>query len=83
MGLIDDQQRAVLGGEFSYAVEITRFGQDDADIGKGGLHQDRGNLLVGERGLECREIVELDHAGGLCRIDRRPDVAAPRFNLTS
>jgi len=56
--------------------------EDDTDIGHRRLGEDAGDVVVLQRGIERREIVELDDAGGFGGIYRWPDVSAARPHRT-
>ena len=62
----------------SRAAASSRVGQDDADVGHGGLSEDAGDVVVFEGGFEGLQIVEFDDASGFGRIDGRTDIAAAR-----
>ena len=69
----------MLAGQLADGVQIPGLGQDDADIGQRGLHQDGGHVTVGQLPFQCGRVVELRHPGGLARIDRCSDVARSRL----
>ena len=77
VGLVDDEQRAGPAGQLAQGVVVAGVGQDDADVGQGGLGQHAGDVARLERALQRGDIVELDDLRGDRRVDRRPEVAAP------
>ena len=54
VGLVDDQERARPAGDVADGVEVARLGQDDADVGQGGLEQDGRDVAVGQRRARAR-----------------------------
>ena len=75
VGLVDDQQRAVLAGQLAHRLVVALVGQHDADVGQGRLDEHAGDVAVGQLALERLDVVDLDDAGRLGRVHRRPDVA--------
>src|SRR5439155_3785905 len=71
--LVDGQQRSGLAGGAPQRVVEARLRQDDADVGQSGLGQDAGNVAILEFPFERLDVVELDYAGRLGRLDRRAD----------
>lgn len=65
VGLVDDEEGAVLLGETAKGLMVTGVGVDDADVGHGRLGQHTCHVVVGQRPLESLHVVELDH---LCRL---------------
>ena len=60
------------------AVVEAGLGQDDADVGQGGLGQHAGDLAVVEQALDGAEVVELADPRGLGGVHGGADVALPR-----
>ncbi len=80
VGLVVDEDRAGALGELAHRLEVAGLGQDDPDVRQGGLDEHGRDVAVGERGLEPRDVVELDDACGLGDVDLRPDRAADRHD---
>src|SRR5207302_8513200 len=72
------EEGAVTGRGFLGGGPKAVFGEDDADVGHGGLGEDAGDIVMLEGIFEDVEIVEFDHAGGFGGIDGWADVAAAR-----
>ena len=80
VGLVDDQERPRPARDVADGVEVARLGQDDPDVGQGGLEQDGRDVAVGQRRLESVDIVELDDAGRPGDVDLGTDRAADRHD---
>ncbi len=64
VGLVDDQRHVVAAGQFAQAG-VEAFGRrDHADVGHEGFGEHRGDVAMGEGGLQRVEVVELHQAGG-------------------
>ena len=75
---VGDEKRAVAAREFAGGGPVAVVGENDADVGHGGLGEDAGDVVMLERVFESGEIVELDDARGFGGIDGRADIAAAR-----
>jgi len=75
VGLVDDQQRAVLLREFPQGFVVTLVRQHDAHVGHGRFRQYAGNLFGGQSFLQAFEVVEFDRGRGHRGVHRRADVA--------
>jgi hypothetical protein len=64
VGLVDDPQNAVAAGDLAHRVEIAGFGHHDADVGQGRLHQQAGDVTLGQPAVETDQVVELDDGRG-------------------
>ena len=62
--LVEDQQRVVAGAEVAQQLEEAGRGRDQAHVGRIGLDQHRGELVLGERGAHRLGIVP-GHDDGL------------------
>ncbi|MNF62030.1 hypothetical protein D3C84_436990 [compost metagenome] len=58
VGLVDDQQAAVLAGQFAQALHVAGLGQDHADIGHRRLAEHRGDVALGQGRFQRGEVVE-------------------------
>ncbi len=58
-----------------HRVVVALVREHDADVGQGRLDQHAGDVAVSELALQRLDVVDLDDAGGLGRVHRRPDVA--------
>ncbi len=69
VGLVDDEQGAVRPGDLADRVEVARVRQDDPDVGQRRLHEDRGDVAVGELLLQALDVVELGDPAGHRHVD--------------
>lgn len=65
VGLVDDEEGAVLLGETAEGLVVSGVGVDDADVGHGWLCEHACHVVVGQGPLESLNVVELDHFGRL------------------
>ncbi len=68
MGLIDDQQAAVLARQLAAALHEARIGEDHADVGHRRLAEQGADITLGQGGLQCCDIVEGDGAAVLGQV---------------
>ena len=61
MRFVDDQQHAVLAGEFAQRLMVTRLRMHDADIRHRWLGQHAGHIARRKRRFQRGNIVELDY----------------------
>ena len=65
------------GAQLPDGGQVAVVGQHDADVRQGGLHQHRGDVAVGQGGVQGRQVVELHDPGGQVEVDGGTDVAGP------
>ena len=75
--LVDDQQHAVATGDLADAVEVAVVGQHDADVGQRRLHQQAGDVALGQPPVEGVEVVERHHGRRDGDVDLRTEGAGP------
>src|ERR1700674_2004740 len=69
MRFVGDEQRTVAAREFAGGFPVTVVGENDADIGHGGLGEHAGDVVMLESVFERVEIVEFDDASGCGGVD--------------
>ena len=78
VGLVDDQQGAVLSGPGSQRLVVPLVRQDDSMLVIAGSASTQATLARRQGGLQRLQIIELDRESRLRRVDRGSDVAFPR-----
>ena len=81
--LVDDQQRARRPGQLAHPGEVALVREHDADVGQRGLHEDRGDVAVGEGRLQGREVVEGHHPGRQGHVHLRAERAGAGDHLVA
>src|SRR5260370_1372861 len=76
VSLVGDKKGAVTASKFSGGGPVAVVGEDDADVGHGGLRENASDVVMLEGSFESVEIVKFDDAGGFGGIDGRADIAA-------
>jgi len=79
MGFVDDDQRPGPRGKIAHGGKKSGIGVDDPDVGHRRLGQNARDVAMRQRLRERGPIIELDHPGGLHRINRRTNVARPHL----
>lgn len=69
VGLIDDQEGAVLPREISEGLVETWLSGDHADVGHDRLGKHASDVLFGQRGFEGGDVVELDADGDVAVVN--------------
>ena len=75
--LVDDEQYAVPAGDLADPVEVAVLGEHDADVGQRRLHQQAGDVALGQPPVERVEVVERDHRRRRRDVDLRTERARP------
>ena len=65
-------------GDLADRVEVARLGQHDADVGERGLHQQAGDVALGEPAVEGVGVVEGEDGRGDGHVDLRTHAARAR-----
>ena len=75
--LVDEEQRSRRAGQAAQAVVVAGIGEHHAGVGQHRFGDDAGDVAVGERGFERREVVELDDLRALGQVAELAGEAGP------
>src|SRR5216684_3299342 len=78
VSFVGDKKRAATASKFSGGGPVAVVGENDANVGHGGLGENASDIVMLEGVFEGVEIVKFDDAGGFGGIDGRADIAAAR-----
>ena len=75
--LVDDEQHVVPAGHLADPVEVAVVGEHDADVRQRRLHQQAGDVALGQPTVQGAEVVERHHRGRRGHVDLRPEPTGP------